>query len=532
MRIIPALVGLFLLAASVGVLAAEPPAIPEQADAKRYEEVPEPWRDYLLQARVAERISDPLQRCLAFPDIPGNRWPPGHAAAHCRLHFAYKAMSLPEIAAMLDSGDLAKLEGLMDAGLQRHFSEQGFNDDIDNAFDVFVASPESDRVTAKWLELAPQSAYAHLARAMFLSNSGWAARGGKYASETPRASMHRMSELMGQAIPYFEKAIDLNPKLMVAYAMLINAAMADSRGDVESSAFERARKVDPACSAVAQARMRALEPRWGGSYEQMLAYANELKEYVSRRPLLAVHIADPFADKGDRLVAADQYAKSTLDVLDAAVAIGSNEDALRDAADVAINVTDVGPEYWKGIGYLLQESRFRESNAWGDRQIAWALVHKDPAWGLRYALLAIALDPDNARGHYLVGTGYANTGRHLDADHEYSIAIKDPERRHASLREAGEMWLLSGFSKDAPARKAGALRAKPYIDELREEYPDDGRGRIMQFLEKMAVDGFVEEADIRATLKQVDRSDPWQADKAKGLESMLKQIDASKKKKH
>jgi hypothetical protein len=30
----------------------------------------------------------------------------------------------------------------------------------------------------------------------------------------------------------------------------------------------------------------------------------------------------------------------------------------------------------------------------------------------------------------------------------------------------------------------------------------------------------------------VDRSDPWQADKAKGLESMLKQIDASKKKKH
>ncbi len=532
MRASAALAGLLLLAASLHAPAAEPPAIPEHADLKRYEDVPEPWRDYLLQARAAERISDPLQRCLAFPDIPGNKWPAGHAAAHCRLHFAYKAISLAEIAAMLDSGKFTELEGLMDAGLQRHFSEQGFNDDIDNAFDVFVASAESDRVTSKWLELNPRSAYAHLARAMFLSNSGWAARGGKYASETPRASMHRMSELMGQAIPYFEKAIDLNPKLMPAYAMLIGAAMADSRDDVENSAFERARKVDPACSALAQARMRALEPRWGGSYEEMLAYANELKEYVSRRPQLAVHVADPFADKGDRLVAADQYTKSTLDVLDAAVAIGSNEGALHDAADVAINATDTEPDSWKGAAYLLQEARFRESGAWGDRNIAWPLVWIDPEWGLRYSLCAVALDPDNGFGHYLAGAGFYNTGHFDEADREYAIAIKDPNQRHDSLREVASMWLFSGFSKDEAARKAGGLRAKPYIDQLLAEYPEDGRGWLMKFYDGIAVDGFIDVDAVHATLKKVDRSDPWQARKAEYLDEILAQVRAHTKQKH
>jgi tetratricopeptide (TPR) repeat protein len=532
MRTIPALAGVLLLAASVGVPAAEPPAIPDRADTEVFKDVSAPWRAYLIQARAAERIADPLQRCLAFPDIPGNHWPAGHAAGHCRLHFAYKAISLAEIAAMIDGGKVAELEGLMDAGLQRHFSEQDFNEDIDNAFDVFVASPESDRVTAKWLELSPDSAYAHLSRAVFLTNSGWQARGGKYASETPRASMRRMSELMGQAIPYFEKAIDLDPKLMPAYAMLINAAMADSRADVESSAFERARKVDPACSALAQARMRALEPRWGGSYEQMLAYANELKEYVSRRPQLAVHIADPFADKGDRLIGDDQYTKSTLEVLDAAVAIGSGEGALHDAADAAANLSDGKPDYEKAVAYLLQESRFGTINAWAARKIAWHILDAEPEWSLKYSLASLETEPDSGYGHYLAGAGYLNTRHFEEADHEYAIAIKDPNQRHDSLRDVANMWLSSGFSKDETARKAGGLRAKPYIDQLLAEYPDDGRGWLMKFYDGIAVDGFIDVDVVRATLKKVDRSDPWQAKKAEYLDEILDQVRAHAKQKH
>ena len=55
------------------------PAIPAKANEALLDGVSEPWRAYLVKAREAERIEDPLQRCLAFPDLPDNSWPAGHA---------------------------------------------------------------------------------------------------------------------------------------------------------------------------------------------------------------------------------------------------------------------------------------------------------------------------------------------------------------------------------------------------------------------------------------------------------------------
>jgi tetratricopeptide (TPR) repeat protein len=513
---------LVLLVASMAAPAAEPPAIPEHADPKRYEGMPEPWRDYLLQARAAERIADPLQRCLAFPDIPGNHWPAGHAAAHCRYHFAHKPPSLAEIAAMLDNGKVAELEALVDASQQRHFSEQDFGEDIHRIFDraVFDGSAESDRATAKWLALRPDSAYANLARGQFLASSAWDARGGKYASQTPRASLRRMSELVGEAIPYLEKSLKIDPRLMPAYTVLINIGMMDSREDVESDAFERAKKIDPACVELARMRMNALEPRWGGSYEEMLGYASELKQYLPGRPQLAIHVEKPFADRGDRLIGDDRYTDEAIEVLDAAVAIGSDEEALYDAADAAINSTGAKPDPLKGAAYLLQESRFQEVNAWADRNIARALVQMEPEWSLRYAQRAVELKSDNAWGHYLAGAAYYNTNRYAEADREYAIAIEDPSQRQASLREVAEMWLFSGFQKNA-TQKPGTARAKPYIDRLLREYPNDGRGWIMRwYYAAMMGESGASVKEIPAVLAKVDRDDPWQVERAKFLEQL------------
>ena len=523
MRTVPALAGMLLLAASTVGLAAEPPAIPDRPLAETFKDVPAPWRDYLIQARAAERIADPLQRCLAFPDIPGNHWPAGHAAAHCRYHFAHKPPSLAEMAAMLDAGDVAKLEALADASQQRHFSEQDFSEDIHGIFDraVFDASPESDRVTAKWLERMPGSAYANLARGQFLASSAWDARGGKYASETPRASLRRMSELAGEAIPYLEKALKINPRLMPAYTILINIGMMDSREDVENDAFERARKVDPACVELARMRMNALEPRWGGSYEQMLGYASELKQYLPRRPQLAIHVEKPFADRGDRLIADDRYTNETIDVLEAAVAIGSDEDALYDAADAAINSTEAKPDPLKGAAYLLQESRFREVNAWADRNIARALVQMEPEWSLRYSLRAISLDPDNAWAHGLAGAGYSNIRSFPEAEQQYLISMEDPGQRHGSLQEVAQMWFF-GDRLD----RGRMAKAKPYIDQLLREYPEDGRGWILDLQRRMVTGEPFGVDTIKATLKKIDRSDDWQEERAEWLEGVVRQMQS------
>ena len=60
---------------STDASASPSPAIPDVPEAALFVGVAEPWRTYLTKAREAERIEDPLQRCLAFPDLPANHWP-------------------------------------------------------------------------------------------------------------------------------------------------------------------------------------------------------------------------------------------------------------------------------------------------------------------------------------------------------------------------------------------------------------------------------------------------------------------------
>ena len=184
----------------------EAPPIPDKPAAEQFKDVPAPWRDYLIKARAAERIADPLQRCLAYPDIPGNQWPGGHAAAHCRDH-AIKVLTLVELAAYVDGGDFTGLGQRLDAYLQRHFSDADFGEDIHYVFDQFIrADGEADRISAQWLARQPDGAYANLARASFYQGAAATARGGKYAAQTPRDNLRRMTEFVDKAVPLFERA--------------------------------------------------------------------------------------------------------------------------------------------------------------------------------------------------------------------------------------------------------------------------------------------------------------------------------------
>ena len=478
----------------------------------------------MLKAREAERIADPLQRCLAFPDVPGNRWPANHAAAHCRHHHAIKRSTLAEIGELVNRGEIAQLERLFDESLRRHFSEVDFGDDIHDTFNYLLTrgGEDIDQLTASWLKQAPGSAYANLARGAYFNGAAWKARGGKFSSETPDRNLRLMSELVEQAIPYFDKAISINPKLMPAYTGMIDMGMLDSRPDLEARGMRGAEKIDAACPELANVHMRAISPRWGGSYEEMLAYANQLSTYLDRRPQLAVHVGAPYADRGDRLIAADQYTRQAAEMLEVAIKAGSDEDALRDAANVAINSKEGDPDRWKGLAYLLQEERFRETNAWGKRMIAWELVQPEPEWSLRFSQRAVDLDADNGLGHYLLAAGYYNTKQYEQADRHYRIALEDRSQRPAALRELSTMWLFDSGLKG----KAAADKARPFIDRLNKEYPDDGAGWIMQLNLRIATHDPIDDELLKTVLKTADRENPWQANAVKKIEEMRRRMGA------
>ena len=496
----------------------EAPPIPDKPAAEQFKDVPAPWRDYLIKARAAERIADPLQRCLAYPDIPGNQWPGGHAAAHCRDH-AIKVLTLVELAAYVDGGDFTGLGQRLDAYLQRHFSDADFGEDIHYVFDQFIrADGEADRISAQWLARQPDGAYANLARASFYQGAAATARGGKYAAQTPRDNLRRMTEFVDKAVPLFERAAELAPRLMPAYTGMLDVATMDSRPELEQRAVALASKQDPACLYMAKERMRALEPRWGGSYEEMLSLDAELSALVAKRPQLAVYLGAPYGDRGRAMIADEQRDEETAAILDIAVRMGSNEAYLEDAANVAFNAKDKAKDQWKALAYLLQETRFRKADVWTYRNIAHMLVRPEPEWSLRNAFIAEQLAPDESFLQYLIAAGYYNAHRYDEAEKHYLVALQDPQQRQASLRELVTMWMFDAGLE----HKAGALKARSYLDRLLAEYPKDGRGWMYRTASDAAIHGTVSNDVVQSFLRNADRDDPRQAGLVRRIEEGMK----------
>ena len=498
------------------------PEIPDKPSRSQFREAPRAWRHFLVEARAAEQIKDPLQRCLAYPDLPLNDWPDGHAEAHCRNHVV-SPMSMDELAGFIDGRRLDVLHERLDAALERHFAEDDFGEDIHYMLDGFGdVGGEGDRLTARWLELAPDSAYAYHARGVFLLGAAGKARGTRSAALTPPADMRRMSKLVALAVVRLQKALAIEPRLLPAHAMLIHAAMLDSRDELQERAIEDARAIDPACLDVAKRRMTALKPRWGGSYAEMESFSKALEPLTGRRPGLAVVLGAPWADRASVLRADDVYTDETADLLDIAVKLGSDEDHLADAADVALYRED-GADQWQALAYLLQANRFREGTAWAERTLARLLVRSEPEMSLvhGYRALEKAKPEDLPQVHYLIGAGHYNVGNHVEAEEHYLLAAADPDTLPDALGELAEMWLFH----DPSDPRAGADKAEPYIDRLLAAVPTSGIGRLLR-LEQRAAQGKPLDAEVfRQFIEHADRNDRRQREALGKVEPLLEVLE-------
>jgi tetratricopeptide (TPR) repeat protein len=503
-----------------------PPPIPPEDSARVFNDAPAPWREYLGRVRMAERIADPLQRCLAFPDLPGNHWPAGHAAAHCRFHAQHDvpAVSLEAMAGYLTRGDTAALHAKLDVYLERHDAKAGLGEEIHPLFEQFGGDDRGDDISLRWLQQAPDDAYANLARGSYLLGKAWRERGKEYVADTSASNLENMQALVDRAVPLLQKAARLNPRLMPAYVALMQAAMLAGREDLAEASFAAAEKQSPACMILVRQRMQALLPRWGGSYGQAEAYVLGLAPYLKDHPGIALYFSMPYDDRASTFKGSEFYQSAAAALLDQAVDVGSYDDALRNAGDVALNRGDAPADNWRGFGLLLQEARFRDGNAWADKMIAWRLLRKEPEWALRYLVRAEKLEPADAELHYMLGAAYYNAHQYAKAQQHYTVAIADPKQRQASLRELSSMWLHD--AELTPQQRA--IKAKPFVDRLQAEYPDDGRGWIYRFDYLGRLGQRISRQQIDKFLAVADRTDPVQAEAIAAIESALGKTHAGK----
>jgi tetratricopeptide (TPR) repeat protein len=405
--------------------AAATPSPPIEPRAMDYSTAPAPWVGFLMKARVADAIADPLQRCLAYPVLPGTNWPAGLIEAHCNYSLGLRP-GRKEIFAKIDAGDVDWLDRTFREYLGRHFSESNFSENIHDLFDSFFSDYESGRASQRWLELAPDSPFAMTARANFYAALGWEARGEALISDTPPEQIQQMQAHHAKALALYQEAIAKEPRLLPAYVGLVKLGKNDA--ELGNTAFAAARKIDPACKVLLSDRMTALQPRWGGSYEQMLALEQEMLPYLEKRPLLALSRVWPYIDMAANLSREKRYDEAAA-VLRPMLAVSSSPQVQEDYFLALASSSH--PESWSLLSYGVAAKRFRlgRASVAGYRGLLEYSVPHDYELAARDYAAALELEPAKAVLHYYYGQALAKLKKLEDAHREFALAMHyDPTK--------------------------------------------------------------------------------------------------------
>jgi tetratricopeptide (TPR) repeat protein len=155
------------------------------------------------------------------------------------------------------------------------------------AFEAFCSpDPALSPLLDQWVAKDPNSYPAHLARAEYLVTAGYQARGDQSADETSAGQFAEMNVLLGKAVKDAGVAIKLNPKSGLAYAAIIDAARGASDDDMREKVFAAGLKNVPLSMTIRVSEIRALQPRWGGSYGAMERLAADAQKYAAQNPKL------------------------------------------------------------------------------------------------------------------------------------------------------------------------------------------------------------------------------------------------------
>lgn len=167
-------------------------------------------------------------------------------------------------------------------GLQEDF-EAGRSDDLGvaYAFDAFETSDLAlEDQLGQWIENRPSSYAARLARATFYKYIAHLSRGSEYYRETPKQRREEMKRYHVIAGADAARAIDLNPRLSSAYALLISLSLVQGELVLRDKFLDRGLHDAPESLAIRAAYLDSLSRRWGGMTESAEAFLKRTRELL------------------------------------------------------------------------------------------------------------------------------------------------------------------------------------------------------------------------------------------------------------
>lgn len=157
-----------------------------------------------------------------------------------------------------------------------------------DAVGAFIADPRLVPLLDEWVAATPSSFVPLAARGVYHVDAGWRARGEKDAKDTTPEQFAAMEREHVAARSDLERAAALRPKLVSAWRGLIEVANAAGDHDAVRRAYTDGVRASPRSFLLRVARMGTLKPQWGGSYEEMEAFARAEAARAKESPRLAL----------------------------------------------------------------------------------------------------------------------------------------------------------------------------------------------------------------------------------------------------
>lgn len=152
-----------------------------------------------------------------------------------------------------------------------------------------------------------ENAYAYMARASYYRAAAWKRRGHRFIDRTSDQQIADFRGLFALAVTDAYRALDLNPQLLPAYTVLVEADLASALPEPVEAIVSRAEQGFPWALRFRQLRLIGLEPKWGGSYEEMNHFIAISEPYFELNPRLSILQGYVDASRANRAYKAKKY---------------------------------------------------------------------------------------------------------------------------------------------------------------------------------------------------------------------------------
>lgn len=457
--------------------------------------VSEPSEDHSIIARIekADLIADAHERCLAYPSPTGVHWSQELIAALCADRFA-PHLSWEVFQDKVEDKKAKEIDAQLDAILAAYYAGQVPEGALRLAyyanFDYSAAVVES--MIDSWLQQSPDSAHALVARGIHRVARAQEFRGKMFYRDTPIEAIDKMAREAELARTDLERALAQNPRILPAYEALVDVARFSGDGALGADALQRALKVDPKNYYVRKRYAAMLEPRWGGSWEQMDRVASDAAPYLDRNPRLVLLRTLALASRGWPPYHAKDFPRA-LELYERGIVEGPDWENLLTGGTSALR----SGQHIRAVELYSQILRFwpRDEKALYWRAESFKAMELDDMALADYQQL-LAADP----GNVFAQRAYAELLLKRD---DYDAA----ERKLAALHAANpsDLWVAERLAWVYVYRRPRYAEAAVLIDQLLAADPKSGaawlmRADLIQFTKgeglQEALENFVRYADL------------------------------------